>query len=183
MLPAVVKKFAAIDPACAIVLVGSVQRGYEQPGSDIDILVIVRDGIQLDPAEWQMRWENRGVRSLSRTMDGIELCVFFAPLSGFKRWITETPYHMYPFSQGEILHDPDGLAKRYQAVARMYFVDHRALAEEWEAQLEAHKQVKLKGRDEFGFYRAADGQRKKYRTLDEFAAHMSELGKKEPGVK
>ncbi|MFH1184758.1 MAG: hypothetical protein V1755_06920 [Chloroflexota bacterium] len=179
MLPAIVDTFTALDPACAILLVGSVQHGYERPGSDIDIIAIVHDTIQTDPAQWQVRWEHRGVKSLTGNEGGVELCVFFAPISAFERWLTETPHHMYPFSRGEILHDPEGLAGRYQAVARGYFEAHPAIAEEWEAQLQAHKQVKLTGRDENGCYRTAEGHLRKYLTLDAFAAHMSELAKRE----
>jgi hypothetical protein len=179
ILPAVVARFAALDPACAVVLVGSVQHGYERPGSDIDLLAIVHDGIQVNPSEWQVRWENRGVKSLTGNEEGVELCVFFAPIGGFERWLGETPYHMYPFSRGEILHDPEGLAKRYQAAARKYFAAHPTIAEEWEAQLQAHKQVKLTGRDEDGFYRTREGQLRKYLTLDAFAARISKLAKGE----
>jgi DNA-binding NarL/FixJ family response regulator len=47
-----------------------------------------------------------------------------------------------------------GLAERYQAVAKQYFAAHPSIAEEWEAQLHSHKQVKLTGQDENGFYLA-----------------------------
>jgi hypothetical protein len=179
LLPTAVTRFTTLDPACALLLVGSVQHGYERPGSDIDLIAIVHDTIQTDPTQWHVRWENRGVKSLTGNAEGVELCVFFAPINGFERWLTETPHHMYPFSRGEILHDPEGLARRYQAAARAYFRAHPAMAEEWEAQLKAHKQVKLTGLDENGCYRTNEGQLRKYLTLNEFAAHMSELAKRE----
>lgn len=179
LIPTVMARFVAIDPGCSIVLVGSVQRGYERPESDIDLLVIVHDGVQFDPVKWEVRWENRGAKSLDGVVEGIHACVFFASVSGLERWITETPHHMYPFSQGEVLRDPEGLVARLQPIAREYFRLHPAIAEEWEAQLQAHKLVKLNGRDENGFYRASDGQRRRYKTLDEFAGHISNLSKQQ----
>lgn len=178
LLPRAVARLAALDPACGVLLIGSVQHGYERPGSDIDLMAIVHDGIRFDPAEWQVRWENRGAHSIAAPEQGVELCVFFAPVSGLERWLAETPYHMYPLSRGEILADPDGLARRCQAAARRYFDEHPALAREWEAQLEAHRQVKLTGRAADGFYRTDDGHRRKYLTLDAFAAHISEMARR-----
>ena len=60
-------------------------------------------------------------------------------------------------------------------MAREYFATHPAIAEAWEDQLKAHKQVKLTGRDKDGCFRTAEGEIRKYRTLDEFAAHILEM--------
>jgi len=174
LLPSVLELFRQRDPECAVLLVGSVQRRYERPASDIDLLVIVRDDVQADPA-WTQRWEHRGARSFTIHLSGFELCTFFATLSAMERWLTETPFHMYPFSQGEILQDPAGVARRLQSFAQGYFKKHPELAQAWEKQLAAHKQVKLTGVDANGFYRTPEGTLAKYMTLDVFSAHISKL--------
>ena len=174
LLPSVLELFKQRDPGCAVVLVGSVQRGYERPASDIDLIVIVRDDVQADAA-WTQRWEHRGARSFTIHLSGFELCTFFATRSAVERWLTETPFHMYPFSQGEILQDPVGVARRLQAFAQDYFRKHPKLAATWEQQLAAHKQVKLTGLDARGFYRTSEGTLAKYMTLDAFSAHISKL--------
>ena len=180
LLPAVVARLATMDPACSILVIGSIRYHYERPESDIDVIAIVHDGIQVDATEWQVSWENRGIKSLVGNVAGVHVGVFFASISGLERWLRETPYHMYPFSRGEILRDPEGLAERYQAVAKGYFEAHPRIAEEWETQLQSHKQVKLAGRDKDGLYRTADGQLRKYLTLDEFAARITNLARGEP---
>ena len=175
ILPEVIKRLAAVDPGCGVVVIGSVQYGYERPDSDLDLLAVVHEAAANGLSDWKVAWESRGVRELETEIKKILVQVFFAPVSGLERWLTETPYFMYPFSQGELLHDPQGLAAHYQLSARKYFEERPAVASEWSAQLQAHKQVKLTGRDKEGFYRTETGELKKYLSLGEFCSRIAEV--------
>jgi hypothetical protein len=179
IMPRVLQRFTAVDPACVFLVLGSVQFGHERPDSDVDLMAIVHDSLapRFDLSAWRIGWEARGVKNVEQTIEGTPVQVFFAPTAAFERWLNETPYFMFPFSRAEVLHDPECLAERYQGVARRYFAEHPVLAEAWTAQLEAHKQVKLLGRDKDGFYRTPAGEQRKYLTLGEFSAHIELLAK------
>ena len=129
ILPEVVTILAQKHPGCAIVLVGSVRRGTERPDSDLDLAIIV-------PEDCKKRTDR------SWRYKGILMCLCFLGREWMDQTLTNQPYVFWPFSLGEILHDPDGVAQAYQRRAQAFFARNPDVVDLWRENLAQHSASK-----------------------------------------
>ena len=155
------------DPDCGVVLQGSVADGCERPDSDIDLFVVcsttnpnLNDYIQSD---------NRGNMKAKGPTEGIvvdigwEYCEALAGTiqkNGAAGW--------FMFSQGRIVRDPKGLARRCQDAMHAWFKAHPTIAQAWAKQ---HEDVRRRKTD--------PSHPLAYPTFHDFFAHVRELQKQE----
>ncbi|MGH7145173.1 MAG: nucleotidyltransferase family protein [Planctomycetota bacterium] len=113
-------------PGCSILLFGSVGRGEERPNSDLDIMVF-------HAGDGQIAWEPGA--SLGAPDLNVDLAVF--PEDAFNRLVATMWYVFFEFSQAAIVHDPTGLAAKYQTMIREKFAEHPEVRGVWEEVLAA----------------------------------------------
>ena len=109
-------------PACGILVAGSVQRGEERPDSDLDLFVVF-------PGDGAVRLEHETSR------EGIKVDLAVFPENGFQREVKQEWFKFWMFSQAELVHDPTGIAKRNQEIARSYFRTHPSIDQAWITQM------------------------------------------------
>jgi Nucleotidyltransferase domain len=119
-------------PGCGVFLHGSVQRGEERPGSDVDLFAITHEGTA-------MRFE------LDRVVDGVRVEVCFWPVVALEAAIAERPFVFGVLWGGEVVEDADGLCHRYGAVVQAFFREHPAVEASWREQLQRISRVKRAG--------------------------------------
>ena len=143
LLPRLIELVLSIEPECGIVLIGSVSSGYERPESDVDLFVVTRGSERLPIPDSKVLHEEEGMTLVESQVDG--LIVHFAcwPAYALARSLAATPHVFYPFSQGEILIDPAGLAHKHQDIAREYFKGNPRIAKLWAKQLGELRRHKL----------------------------------------
>jgi hypothetical protein len=140
-LPSIVAGCVAVDPACGVMLQGSVARGCEREDSDVDVTVVTSDREDLAFNEI-LNPGNHG--AMTRVVvDGVNVDINWIRASelleqgaarGFAGW--------WMFRHGRPVQDPEGLAARCQAEIVAWFESQPAVAAAWARQqelLEAHK--------------------------------------------
>ena len=128
IIPEVVEILVKQHPGCAIVLVGSVRRGTERPDSDLDLALIVPKNCKKESDHWKYK--------------GVVLCLCFLGAKWMGESLTTAPYVFWPFSRGEILHDPDGIALAYQDRAKEFFAQNPGVVDLWQSKLSQHSASK-----------------------------------------
>jgi len=155
VLPRVVEMVARENPGAAILLHGSVQHGYERPGSDIDLFVITEEG--------------EGLRfDLDTVIDGVRVQKIFWPSGPLAEAMRDEPFVFYPFSYARVLRDPHGMATRHQASGRQYFEAHPAIVDLWERQLADVRRVREEGTYEDGKFRMSPESNPEHQWIGEF---------------
>jgi len=143
ILPRIVDLIRQVDPACGIVLFGSVAAGRERPESDLDLLVVGHQYKEIRFADFRVVHEENGMGLVRGHIEGITVDLACWPAGLLARSMTATPYMFYPFSLGKILHDPDGLARQHVQTARDYFHANRDIADAWAEQLAKFRRHQL----------------------------------------
>ena len=138
-------------PACGILVAGSVQRGEERPDSDLDLFVVF-------PGDGAVRLEHEESR------EGIKVDLAVFPEDGFKREVRQQWFKFWMFSQAELVHDPTGIAKRNQDLARSYFKTHPSIDQAWVDQM-----------SEVRRHKANRSYLPEYPTWDGFAKHIEKM--------
>ena len=108
---------------CGILVAGSVQRGEEREDSDLDLFVVFRGDGQLDLTH-------------ETSAEGVKIDLALFPEEAFRRHVASEWFNFWMFSRAEIVHDPTGIAKRNQDIARSYFERRPDVACEWVKQME-----------------------------------------------
>lgn len=118
VLEKLIRSLTVQYPGCGITIFGSVLRGREHPDSDLDMFVVVEgDGtITLDQ---------------SSRLDGVLLDMATFPSDTLAKELAEEPFKFWFFACSQIVHDPNGLAKRHHDVARQYFDTHPTVDAVW----------------------------------------------------
>jgi hypothetical protein len=162
ILNKLIHEIVKADPLCGVVLQGSVAAGCERPDSDIDLFVVCstttprfNDYIQSD---------NRGNMRAKGPIEGIivdigwECCESLATTierKGAAGW--------FMFSQGIIIHDPQGLAKRCQDAMHAWFEENPSIARAW-----AKQQQDVRSR------KVHPDHPMEYPTFHDFVVHLGE---------
>ena len=153
-LSSIIDDLSVKHPGCGILVSGSVQRGEETPHSDIDLFVV---------------FEGTGEIRLDRETapDGLYVDIARFPEKGFRDQVAGQWYKFWMFSRAEIIHDPAGIARRNQTLARGYFRNHPDIDCAWEEQL-----------TEVRRHKADRTYALRYPTWDDFAGHIERLVEK-----
>jgi len=139
ILPEVVEILAQKHPECAIVLVGSVRRGTERPDSDLDLAIIVPEDCK---KRTDQTWRHKGIL----------MCLCYLGRDWMDQTLREQPYVFWPFSLGEVLHDPYGVAAGFQQRAGAFFAEHPDIVELWKKNLAQHSASKLDPNEPIGTF-------------------------------
>ena len=138
ILPKVLDVLVRRAPDAAVFLSGSVCFGSERPDSDIDLVVIVPDVIDVDYPGGRIRDQDRGFKFVDAAFDGVALEIIFLTPSFFEELVVGKPWRGYKFLRTEILRDPDGLIQSWKDRIRPWFEDHPDVAELWQKWLAQH---------------------------------------------
>ncbi len=130
ILPLLIKKISQEYVNSGILLGGSVQGGYERPDSDIDVLVVLA-------GDGEIRTDQ------SHKIGDIKTHIVYLPVKAMQEAQNKQPILFYLLSICRIIHDPRGIARRYQEMARKYFRDNPDIAQAWDEQTEKIKRHKL----------------------------------------
>jgi len=133
ILPLLIKKISQEHVNSGILLGGSVQGGYERPDSDIDVLVLLE-------GDGEIRTDQ------SQKIEDIKTHIVYLPVKALPEARQKQPVLFYLLSVCQIIHDPCGIARQYQEMARQYFRDNPDMARDWAEQTEKIKHQKLKSR-------------------------------------
>lgn len=104
------------DAVAGLILTGSVARGDAYPGSDLDIYVLLHDGLSR--------------RFLAQTRRGIVVEIGYADFALAKRKLEANPMSVYRYLDGRILYDPRGLLRRLVDIAGERFAAYEVPTEE-----------------------------------------------------
>jgi predicted nucleotidyltransferase len=138
-------------PGCGILVGGSVQRGEERPDSDLDLFAVV-------PGDGQVHLEHE------RSAEGVKIDLALFPEMALLRDVGTQWYKFWMFAHAEIVHDPNGIARRSQETVLAYFGYHPDIERAWEQQL---AEVRL--------HKADRSHQLAHWTWDEFIHHIETL--------
>ena len=154
ILGEVVETFRTLDPACGIVLIGSVAHGNEQPQSDLDLNLFFSGSCEL-PQHAYIGNDNRWQLKVKDELQGIRIDAAWETYEGLEHLLHgDGPRGCWSFSRGEILHDPSGRVASGQLIARQWFRNHPAVVAQLERdyadakQLEAHRHSSEEGKSQ-----------------------------------
>jgi hypothetical protein len=140
ILPYLVEICVSIHDECGVVLIGSVARGTERMNSDIDLNIIFpRDECPLhrspyvdDDNCWQLKLKDH--------VQEIRIDVAWETQTALlERLYGEDVVNCWPFSNGQVLHDPYEIAAPCLTIAQNWFASHADVASRYEAAYAAAK--------------------------------------------
>ncbi|MCA9247191.1 MAG: nucleotidyltransferase domain-containing protein [Planctomycetales bacterium] len=140
LLPGLVRKCAAIHPECAVVLIGSVARGAEREGSDIDLQLLFPGDERPVGASTYVADDNRWQLQLKEQVEGVRIDVAWETEHAlWQRLRSDEAISCWPLSRGTILHDPADIARPCLELARQWFAERPEIAARFEQQYTAAK--------------------------------------------
>jgi predicted nucleotidyltransferase len=140
ILPQLVEICTAIDPECGVVLIGSVARGVERANSDIDLNILFPGDECVVGVHRYIAADNRWQLQVKDQIEGIRIDVAWETEQALLERVSgDGAACCWPFSQGQVLYDPLGVAARPLNIAQAWFAAHRAVAERYEAEYAAAK--------------------------------------------
>lgn len=104
------------DNVAAVLLTGSLARGDALPGSDVDLQVVLADGL---PETFSSEIEA-----------GIVVERKAADQDALLRRLSRNPMEIYSYLDGRVLHDPEGKLARLQEIAHDHFAGYQTPPEE-----------------------------------------------------
>ena len=135
ILAALTGEIAKADPACGIVLQGSVAEGCERHDSDIDLFVVCSTD-RPEPNDY-IQQDNRGHMQAKRPFDGITVDIGWQHVDALVQSIdADGAAALFMFSRGKILRDPARLAKLCQDAMHAWFASNPRVARAWARQQE-----------------------------------------------
>jgi len=144
VLGEIVETFQTLDPACGIVLIGSVARGNERPQSDLDLNLFFSGSGTL-PQHAYIGEDNRWQLKIKDELRGIRIDVAWETYDGLEERLQgDSPRDCWSFSRSEILYDPSGKLASCQALAQQWFQEHPAVTEQFEREYAAAKQIQAR---------------------------------------
>jgi hypothetical protein len=147
LLPRLVREIHAHVPAASVLLTGSVQRGEEQPASDIDLLIIVSDVYRVVPWCGTVAHETATAKVVEAEMEGIPVTFNFIGAGLFGE-MTAKPWKYYPFAKAEGLHLADPVLAAVREKILEWFAQRPDIEARWQQQLELHRRAKRSGNTE-----------------------------------
>ena len=126
---------------CAVVLIGSVAHGSERAHSDIDLNIFLPGDSDDGLASPFVSPDNRWQLSMKGKRDGVRIDIAWETYDGLSRRLEgDGPAECWPFANGKILRDPEGVVAPLLSVARSYFDSHPEVAGKLQEQYRAAKQ-------------------------------------------
>jgi hypothetical protein len=154
-------------PGCGLLLMGSVMRGTEHGGSDIDLIATVESTADLRPASWRVVFQKPGVQVLQTTFEGIGVCCTCVDRSVLQTMVQE-PWRNYLFARAQVLADPMGAVRRCQGAILEWFRSHPEVESLWRRQEREHARCKAAER------RGRKAEMR-FASWDDFADHVDHL--------
>jgi hypothetical protein len=167
VLGRVVAQLQDTCPGGGILLAGSLMRGTEHGGSDIDLLAVVQSTRDFRPASWGVAFEKPGVQVLQTTVEGNAVCCSCVDRSVLQTMAQE-PWRNYPFARAQVLADPTGVVRQCQGAILKWFGSRPDVERLWKKQERDYTRFKAALR------RGRTGKLT-YPTWDEFADHVDRL--------
>jgi predicted nucleotidyltransferase len=115
-------------------LFGSLARGEETEGSDVDIEVVSEDA-----QEWEFRQTEQRY--------GIPIDLVICPKDHLLDQVERYPYLCYEYLRERIIYDPDGFMTRIRDRLEPYFDNHPEIVAFWEEKLRIVRENKARGED------------------------------------
>ncbi|MFC1735854.1 hypothetical protein ACFL1X_07035 [Candidatus Hydrogenedentota bacterium] len=163
ILPHLVEKIAEADPNYGIVLQGSVADCCEKPDSDLDLFVVC--GSASPRFNEFIQSDNRGNMRAKGPVEGIKIDIGWEEVEFLVSSIEQDgAAGWYMFSQGKIIHDPAGLAKRCHDIMNRWLGHNPIIAKTW---AEQHAEVRKKKMD--------SSYELRFPTFADFYKHVREL--------
>ena len=147
ILPDLIEDIQSYHDECAIVLIGSVAMGNERPKSDLDLNIFLPDEDSACQPSPYIGSDNRWQLKVKREVHGIRIDVAWETYEGLEQQLQgHGPAGCWPFSNGKILHDPNGVVQPYITTARTWFDQHADIRERIEAEYLKAKQKQIRER-------------------------------------
>jgi len=131
-----VERVAGCGIRTGLILGGSVRRGCERPDSDLDFFAVGEPGLDEALPGFAVVSEKNGCRVLESREADFTVHIAYWTTDSLERVLHTVPYMLYPLLDGEVVHDPGGLAARYRYQIRRYFDARPGLKRAWERQLD-----------------------------------------------
>lgn len=135
VLATIIDELTILDPDCSIILAGSMGRGEEQDGSDIDMFVC----FSREPKHFSdlIRENNRNRWHSHTEREGISIDIGWNLLDSLPDEIPEgTEMVPYVFVRANIVRDPSGKVGRWVKAMRLWLERNRWIEQEWSKQYE-----------------------------------------------
>lgn len=116
LLENLVQEARGQDDVLGVLLTGSLARGDALPGTDLDLRIILADGIS-KPSDSGMR-------------DGVLVERGYADFATAQENLDTKPMNVYAYLDGRIVHDPQGVLARLTRLAQQRFETYRITAQE-----------------------------------------------------
>ena len=169
VLDGVVQELERQYPDCSILRAGSMMRGTEHSGSDIDLFGVFPDIQAVTPQTWRIIHSTQTIRVLQNEVRGIPVvctCIDLALLDNMMR----EPWRNRLFARAKVLCDPAGAVKRCQGVINDWFRSHPDFDALWDRQEQEHERCKTA-------IRLGRKATMKFPSWDAFADHVDRLVK------
>ncbi|MCC7408518.1 MAG: nucleotidyltransferase domain-containing protein [Phycisphaeraceae bacterium] len=128
-------------PACRILLTGSVLRGQEHAGSDLDLFAVTPDLRDFEVGIGEVVFVNNHVKVVQTRMEGVPVTITSCDM-GLLDSMTHQPWRNYLFAKAKILTDPQGVIRNAQQRIERWFKNNPAVEELWLQQAQKHAQCK-----------------------------------------
>lgn len=167
VLQSVVGELRQEYPGCAILLAGSLMRGTEHAGSDIDLFAVFFELGTVAPPSWGIVHSAPTVKVLQRAVQEIPVCCT-AMARSLLETMLQKPWRNRLFAQAEVLCDPGGYVGRCQAGINQWFASHPAVDALWDNQEQEHQRCKAA-------LRQGQPATMRFPSWDAFADHVDRL--------
>ena len=140
-LERVIEALERDNPDCAVLLAGSVHRGTEHPGSDIDMCVVVPDIGVLKADFGQVEHSTPRLRVVQARLEGVAVTLTcWGP--DLLDEMVRAPWRNYLFAKAGLLRDPLGIAGEAQRAINEWFGANPAVEVLWTEQERKHARCK-----------------------------------------
>ena len=147
IIPKLVDECASIHAGCGVVLIGSVARGTEIAGSDIDLnLIFLGNECPMGQHPYVAE-DNRWQLVMKEVVEGFRIDVAWETEQALlERLQSDDVVNCWPFSHGRVLRDAKRVAARCLRIARAWFRNHPEIVARYEAVYAEAKQQQRRNR-------------------------------------
>jgi hypothetical protein len=164
MLPGLVSEIISRLPESCVLLTGSLQRGEEHPGSDIDLLVVVPDVRRVAPWAGTVVHLTPVVKVVEADTGGVHVTYNFIGAALFDD-MTAKPWKYYQFSKANVLHAHGQALAAVRAHILEWFSQRPDITALWREQEETHRKAK----------RSPGSEALRFPSATDFAEHIDKM--------
>ena len=129
IIPELLSEIEAYHRQCSVVLIGSVANGTEREQSDVDLNIFLSEYGKEDVSSPFVDSDNRWQLRMKGERGGVRIDVAWETYDGLtKRLEGDGPAECWPFSNGKILRDPQGIVAQLLTVAQLWYDNHPEVA-------------------------------------------------------